>query len=127
MPTATWPSSPTLPSAPGYGWTKVPGVNSIRTQTDAGPAKVRKRFTAVPSVYQMAFMMTGAQHVRLVQFYENASDGSPAGTSGGSIQFDGLPDPVDDGAATWRFLEPPTVTHAGPDAFRVALKLEKMI
>jgi len=73
-----WPA--TLPTDAQYGWSETPGDSLVRTQTDAGPAKLRRRFTSTPSAFSFQFVMTKAQATRLIQFYENASDAAIAGT-----------------------------------------------
>ena len=117
-----WPAE--LPTAPQFGWSEAPGDGRVRTQTDAGPAKVRRRFSSTPSVFSVQFVMTQAQATRLLQFYENASDASPAGTGGGALSITGLPHPRDDSSATFRFLAPPVITQASTTVFRASLRLE---
>ena len=118
----TWPG--TLPTAPLYGWTEVPGDGLVRTKTDAGPAKVRRRFSSTPAQFSVQFPMTETQATRLIDFYSNSSDGTPAGTAGGALTFDGIPHPRTDADATWRFLSPPVITQDTFEHFRVALSLE---
>ena len=118
-----WPS--TLPSDPSWGWTEVPGNGLVRTNTDAGPAKLRRRFTSTPSSFSFSFSLDSeAKATRLIQFYTNSSDDSPAGTAGGSQQITGLPHPRTNAAATFRFLAPPVVTQVAKNLFRASVKLE---
>lgn len=117
-----WPG--TLPTAPMYGWTEAPGDSLVRTQTDAGPAKLRRRFTSTPSIFSVQFVLTKAQATRLIQFYENASDAAIAGTNGGALSITGLPHPRDDSDAEFRFLAPPVITQVSYDVFRASLRLE---
>ena len=118
----TWPG--TLPTNPLYGWTEVPGNGLARTETDAGPAKVRRRFTSTPSQFSLLFSMTQTQTTRLLDFYSNESDDATAGTAGGALTFDGLPHPRTSAASTWRFISPPVATQDNFEHFRVSLKLE---
>lgn len=122
MADTVWPG--TLPDDPLYGWTEVPGDGLSRTETDAGPAKVRRRFSSTPSQFSIQFSMTKAQATRLMEFYTNASDAGSAGTSGGALTFDGLPHPRTEADATWRFLSPPVITQDAFDHFRTSIKLE---
>jgi len=117
-----WPA--TLPTDAQYGWSETPGDSLVRTQTDAGPAKLRRRFTSTPSAFSFQFVMTKAQATRLIQFYENASDAAIAGTNGGALSITGLPHPRDNSAATFRFLAPPVLTQTAYDVFRASLRLE---
>ena len=119
---ATWPGS--LPTNPTYGWTELPGDGRVRTQTDAGPAKLRRRFSSSPAQFSVQFVMTTDQATRLVQFFENASDAAIAGTNGGVMSFDGLPHPRTSATATFRFLSPPTLTQMSNTVYRVSLSLE---
>ena len=116
-----WPLTGT---APQFGWTESPGDSLVRTQTDAGPAKVRRRFTSTPSTFSVQFVLTKAEATRLVQFYENAADDAIAGTNGGALTITGLPHPRDDSSATFRFLAPPVITQTAYDVFRASLRLE---
>lgn len=117
-----WPGN--LPTHPQYGWSESPGDSLVRTQTDAGPAKLRRRFTSTPSSFSFQFVMTKAQATRLIQFYENASDAAIAGTNGGALSITGLPHPRDNSASTFRFSAPPVLTQTAYNVFRASLRLE---
>jgi len=119
---AVWPAE--LPTAPQFGWSETPGDGLVRTETDAGPAKVRRRFTSSPASFSVQFVLTKTQATRLLSFYENASDASPAGTGGGALSITGLPHPRDDSSATFRFLAPPVITQVATDIFRGSVRLE---
>lgn len=54
----TWPAS--LPQVPQRGFSEQGGVNLIRSQTDTGPAKQRRR-AASASKMSVSFLMTTAQ------------------------------------------------------------------
>jgi hypothetical protein len=112
------------PSAPLYGWTETPGTSLARTQTDAGPAKLRRRFTSTPSQFSMQFAMTEAQATRLMEFYSNSTSDTPAGTSGGSMTFGTFDHPRTNTDGTWRFLAPPVITQDAFEHFRVSIQLE---
>jgi hypothetical protein len=125
---STWPG--TLPTAPMYGWTEVPGTSTIRTETDSGPAKTRRRFSSAPSQFSLQFAMTEAQATRLVQFYTNSIGDTPAGTAGGAETFGGLNHPRDNSDVPeneltgWRFLSPPTLTQNAFGRFNATVQLE---
>jgi hypothetical protein len=123
-----WPG--TLPTDPLYGWSEVPGDGSVRTETDSGPAKMRRRFTSAPSVFSLQFSMTTDQATRLMQFYTNSSSDSPAGTASGSLTFGTLGHPRTGVAPTstettgWRFLSPPVITQSTYGYFNAVVQLE---
>ena len=126
-----WPSE--LPTAPLLGWTESPGNSLVRTQTDTGPAKLRRRFTSSPATFSIQLALysdtsyTAIQKAtRLVEFYENPSDGSPPGTNGGALTITSFPHPRDNSNATFRFLAPPVITQTSSGLFRASLRLEKV-
>jgi len=63
-----WPT--TLPQVPQKGFQETVGVNIIRSQTDAGPAKQRRR-AARPNEMTLSFIMTTAQCDRLETFIKD--------------------------------------------------------
>ena len=110
---------PDLPQAPLFGWSLQPGVNTIRTEMETGPAKVRRRGTVQPDRMSLPFLMTQAQVQELRAFYRES-------TKGGTLLFD-FPHPLStEGLVECRFLDPPFSIEqvAGPDAFRVTVALE---
>lgn len=126
-----WPTM--LPTNPATGWTETPGNPTIRTETDSGPAKLRRRFTSAPSKLTLVLTLypdgtyTGLQKAnRLIQFYENGSAGSPPGTAFGSLSITGFPHPRDGSTVTLRFVDPPVVTQLSADVYRASLSLEKL-
>ena len=68
MPIVAWPAS--LPQVPQKGFTESVGINVIRSQTDAGPAKQRRR-AARPNELSVNFLMTTAQTQKLEDFIKN--------------------------------------------------------
>lgn len=58
MAVSTWPT--TLPQVPQKGYTETGGVLILRTPTDAGPAKMRRRGES-PQGLNVSFLMSGAQ------------------------------------------------------------------
>ena len=112
----TWPL--TLPAAPeGPGYTETLPNTLVRTAMDAGPPKVRQRYTAGVRPFSMTWMLTKAQVAILDTFYLST-------LAGGSLSFDGLPQPRTQAAATFRFVEPPSYAYLGPDVWRATTKLE---
>ena len=67
MPIA-WPA--TLPQVPQKGFTESVGINVIRSATDAGPAKQRRRASR-PNEMNVNFLMTTAQTQKLEDFIKN--------------------------------------------------------
>lgn len=63
----TWPL--TLPQAPQKGFTETVGYNIIRSTTDMGPAKQRKRSRS-PNILDVNFIMTSAQVAILETFVD---------------------------------------------------------
>ena len=117
----TWP--PTLPQAPlverfraGIGDTRV------RSSMAQGPAKVRRTTTAGVGAYTIPLVLTAAQLLVLIDFYEDTLEG-------GSLPFDFSDDIL--GSIELRPL--PTSEgllldweRVGDDAYRVLLPLEVM-
>jgi hypothetical protein len=79
MSVLSWPAS--LPQVPQKGFTESVGLNVIRSQTDAGPAKQRRRASR-PSELNLTFIMTTTQTTRLELFIKNLPTDIPAGISG---------------------------------------------
>ena len=71
--TYTWPAW--LPQVPQKGFTETGGVNIIRTPTDAGPAKQRRRGKR-SSTLNLSFIMTTAQTTQLESFIDNTIKGT---------------------------------------------------
>lgn len=53
----SWPTVNGFPQTPQKGFSESVGINILRTQTDAGPAKQRVR-SRRPSTMQLSFIMT---------------------------------------------------------------------
>lgn len=69
----TWPS--TLPLPLQSGSSETPPKNAIRTEMDAGPAKVRRRYTAAARAFSLRYHMTAAQIGTFDTFYVTTSQG----------------------------------------------------
>lgn len=114
-----WPSD--LPQAALVaGYQQQPPNLIIRTETEAGVAKVRRRFTAGARRLNMAFLMTGAQVIIFDAFYLQTLEG-------GALRFD-FAQPGNTAYGWCRIIEPPTYEPAGSGAlyWRVALAIEAL-
>ena len=67
-----WPS--TLPQVPQKGFTETVGINIVRSQTDAGPAKQRRRASR-PNTMNISFIMTTEQTGTLENFIKDDLNG----------------------------------------------------
>ena len=74
-----WPT--TLPQVPQKGFTESIGINVIRSATDAGPAKQRRRASR-PNEMNLSFLMTTVQTQTLEAFIKNLPTATPPGISG---------------------------------------------
>ena len=113
-----WPAS--LPQVPiGDSVSYVAHDNVVRTQMEAGTAKLRPRYTAVGDDVTMALMCTRAQVDALQAFYET--------TLSCVLPFTWKhfrrPDWP---AADYRFKSPPRFTPAGGNHWRAELELERL-
>lgn len=70
----TWPTANNFPQSPQKGFTESVGVNVIRSQTDAGPAKQRRRARR-PSTMDLSFILTTQQTQTLETFVEDTLEG----------------------------------------------------
>lgn len=71
----SWPTANNFPQVPQKGFTESVGVNVIRSQTDAGPAKQRFR-SRKPSTMQLSFIMTTEQTTVLETFVRDTIRGT---------------------------------------------------
>jgi hypothetical protein len=67
-----WPS--TLPQVPQKGFQETVGINVVRSPTDAGPAKQRRRASR-PNEMTLSFIMTTAQTQTLESFIKDTING----------------------------------------------------
>jgi hypothetical protein len=88
---------------------------AIRSQMDAGPAKVRRRFTAQVTPFKAKMTMTAAQKGYLETYYKTT-------TAGGSLSFT-FPH---DGSDVLRFVKPPVFTDKSGGNYGVDFELEKL-
>ncbi len=116
MANPTWPASlPQRVAVDGYG--EGPPDTTVRSRMDAGPAKVRRRFTAGVRPLSLQLDLDGAQVETLDGFFE-------ATLLGGALAFDWV-HPRTQAAATLRFVRPPAYRPLASDAaWQAVLQLE---
>ena len=112
-----WP--PTLPQSPQKGYTETGGVLVVRTPTDSGPAKMRKRGNR-PQTLNVQFLMTTAQVSTLETFVKT--------TIQGTVRF-GFPHPRLGVVSEVRIVpqgegEYYNLSYAAPGYYNVNLALE---
>lgn len=69
---ATWPAA--LPKPLGEDYSLAVQDVSVRTDMDAGPARVRRRFTAAPDTVNLSWKFTEAEMATFRAFYEDDID-----------------------------------------------------
>lgn len=115
---SVWPAS--LPQYMEVGISERRQSGFVRTANSAGPAKQRKRFTAVSRYVAGTMTLTKAQRDTFETFY-----GTTLGEGSGEFT---MPDPWDQTAKTFRFLEAPEmqlINAAGSTGhWKVNLSLE---
>ena len=99
MPTTPWPSSlPQRPRADDFAET--PPNLLVRSTTDTGPAKVRRRTTAGVTKMRASFRLTAAQLAAFRSFYE-------IDIEHGALPFSWT-HPITGASGLFRIVEPPT-------------------
>lgn len=116
---ATWPA--TLPSQLEAGAQLDRQQGFLRSPTDTGPFKQRKRFTAVSRFYSGTMLLNVTQKATLETFYVTT-------INEGADEFD-FEDPEDFGTVSARFTQPPTAQglvggSSGVELWRVQIALE---
>jgi hypothetical protein len=111
-----WPLS--LPQRPlAEGFHERAADTLVRTQMEAGPAKVRRRFTAGVRTMDLQLRLTGSQVETLDGFHDST-------LAGGALAFDWV-HPRTDLAIRCRFAEPPSYApYAAGRLWTATLKLE---
>ncbi|EBA18404.1 hypothetical protein RSK20926_11814 [Roseobacter sp. SK209-2-6] len=90
----------------------------LRTQTDSGPVKSRRRYTAVPISIRFTLpRMTNAQYAEFQAWFEND-------VKGGSIPFTAL-HPITREQCSFQFVRPYRANKAGR-SMQVHLELERL-
>lgn len=106
MPSITWPSTLPQPEQSGYG-EQAPN-STIRTEMDAGPVKMRRRYTAAPRLFSLTYHLTAAEVATLDAFYVTTS-------RSGSLEFNWV-NPRTLAACTARFVDAPRYSAVGHEA-----------
>lgn len=115
---AVWPGTlPTLEIVGAFSFTLAD--DTVRTEMDVGPPKVRRRAASRPVPVRMGHpALTAVQAATFVTFYRDT-------LAGGSLAFDMAdPRPGATGNASLRFSAPPTITPAAPAVWGVSCDLE---
>lgn len=121
MASETWPASLPQDSFISLSVRKQDG--RLRTQMDAGPPKMRRRFTAVRKIVSHSMILDGTDKQTLDSFYDN-------NLQGGSLRFNWT-DPTTDASVEMRFTEPyeAQLVSGGDTAgrqWRISMTLEIM-
>lgn len=112
-----WPIS--LPQSPlADSFRETVADNTIRSQVDQGPAKLRRRATAAVGLISCGFLLDKMESAVLSDFYKT-------GLSGGVLPFT-FRHPRTGGSITCRFKSPPIFAANTGDYFRITLELEIM-
>ncbi len=116
MPNASWPG--TLPSyALEGGYQERFQDQTIESQMDTGPAKIRRRFTKAIRFFSITMLMTPSQVDTFETFWNTT-------LKGGSLPFDWL-HPRTRAAMSFRFRKPaPSYTVIGGTNVQVSFTLE---
>ena len=110
-----WPV--TLPAGPLIeGYQETAPNNSIRTQMDVGPAKMRQRATAGVRVYNAVWLFTKAQVADFDTFYNDTLEG-------GTLAFE-LADPRTGSTLDFRFTIQPVYQSLSDNLWRVTTVME---
>ncbi len=126
----TWPG--TLPQFVQLSARREIQDGVLKTKMDAGPDKMRPKYTAVSRFFTTNLLMTGEQYEILDTFYRTTSE---LGTHPFSWE-----DPIDNSTQEFRFANPPSATlvqgdvsstpHVDADyttaKWNVSLRLERL-
>lgn len=85
---------------------------------EMGPAKTRRRYTAAPSSFAMAFNFDDDQLDAFRTFFLDTLEG-------GSLSFD-FNHPITGETLIFRFQEPPSIRKIAPGSYMVATKVEQI-
>jgi hypothetical protein len=113
----TWPATlPQYPLIAGYARTQQP--QTVRTEMDAGPAYVRRRFTAASTYFSESTIVDAAQRATFWEFFNTT-------LAGGALPFS-WKDPVTAAAGIFRFMGEPQEVAYTDDIFEIKLSLEML-
>lgn len=116
--TAVWPGD--LPQAPlTSGYSEKLQDNVVRSTMDAGPRKIRKRYTSAPITIDCTFFMDQTQLATFRTFYGTT-------LQDGSLPFEWTV-PSSNTTLSFMFVEPPSISIIDPILFNVKVKLEQKI
>jgi hypothetical protein len=99
------------------GYSQSPPNVTIKSEMDAGPAKVRRRFTAGVEPVSGTMIMDATELAALDTFYNTT-------LLGGSLRFSWTKPPAHSVACEMRFTEPPTWTAIEPGMYQVSMSFE---
>lgn len=117
MTSIAWPGSLPIPKIPGLSAQYQKAI--IRTEMDAGPAKQRQRYTAVPKTFTGTITVKKADMETLDSFFAN--------TLGyGTLRFT-MADPQSGTACEFRFTDSPAETGNDGGLFDISLPLERLV
>lgn len=117
MATQVWPVS--LPQRPLIRkLQEVAPELRLRTNMDAGPAKMRRRFQAGVRPFVVSMVLTGAQVETLDAFFGTT-------LQGGTLRFD-FTHPRTGVTGEFRFVEPPQYSGVSPGTYEASMQLELM-
>lgn len=112
---ASWPAGlPAYPLIDG-STESLPDI-TIRTKTDTGPAKVRRRYTAGVSTFTMQFVFDSTDMSSFSTFYNST-------TTGGSVEFS-INHPRTGSSVNARFASVPQIQPLGNGYSRVTFLME---
>ena len=100
------------------GFQKDYGDTVIRSQTDIGPGKVRRRSTRPRHMYNIVMTISGAQEQILDQFFNTNLNG------GASLFY--FTNPITNVVMEYRFNGTPKVSPVGYDTFKAQFSWEEM-
>jgi len=116
---AVWPTAGGFPQTVAYrDFQEQTPAATIRTQMEAGPDKIRRRFTAAPRPFKVTVPLTTAQVATLDSFYVTT-------LSYGALPFDWV-HPRTSSSAAFRFKGPITYARLGPDAWQAKFDMEQL-
>lgn len=106
---------PKFPTIEGYQRSKVD--TRLISEPDAGPNKIRNRFTAAPIPCSERYILKKGNLETLEQFYKDLGNGAERFVK---------PDPLTRQNVEYRFVEPFSINILGGVFFEVVLSLEIM-
>ncbi len=109
-----WPA--TLPKPLMAGFKETQAQNSIRSDMETGPAKVRRRTTANAGQMEFSLLLTSAQLDTLLGLFEDD-------LYSGSLAFT-FTHPRTAESLSCRFLSPPTYVPASGSFYNASVSLE---